>query len=320
MMAMYHGHRLGHTIRALRTMAKAGASVIEMMTYLHHHTNDVFIAQQYLSKAFGLSLTHVMSLFPAEASDPRIASIDDRIRRTRPLWEKQVFAELMRVRDYVSFIRFAKSERLVVTLFHANYHSGRFIGRAGHRCYGGALFVVTRRTSPCEGLVAADPGDSCLLDALSKFAIPLSYAEYVDCLQASGYRILGPDDGYVVEDAWGNRFYEGYRLHGVYSADSGEPVWSGKRGDRLLVTINRLLGSDLVLEGPHDDWSDRNDKTIAGPLWGPHAPCIEFNTEGGIRHLLSVKDLARHSRWQSHHWRRIYPHHVGFLGDQGEES
>jgi hypothetical protein len=314
---MYQGHVLGYLIRAIRSMAANGASVVDVMDYLRHHTADEYAAHDYLVEAFDIPRVVAMSLPRDSTRDDMTAAVDENLRQTRQIWTDREIAELMRVRDYASFIRFAKSERVVATVCNANHHSGKFIGRNGYRCYGGDVFVVTRMTSPGEGLVAADPGDPRLIKALERFAAPLSYAEYVHRLQTSGYRVLGPDEGYVIEDAWGNRFYEGYRLHGVYSADSGEPVWSGKRGERLLVTINRLLGADLVLGGPHDDWEHRNDKTIAGPLWGPHAPCIEFNTEGQIHNLSSVSDMARHSRWHSHHWRRLYPHHVEHLSENG---
>jgi hypothetical protein len=101
---------------------------------------------------------------------------------------------------------------------------------------------------------------------------------------------------------------EGYRLHGVYDADSGEPVWSGRRGEKLRAAINRRLGHELVRWGPHDDWEHRNDREVAGTLWGPQAPVIEFDHQGNIHNRLDLGALAR-SRPYRQHWARLYPHH-----------
>lgn len=98
---------------------------------------------------------------------------------------------------------------------------------------------------------------------------------------------------------------EEYRLHGVYDADSGEPVWSGKRGEKLRGALNRRLGAELVRRGPHDDWEHRNDRDVAGSLWGPQAPAIAFDHQGGITNLLTLRDLARHQP----RWDQLYPHH-----------
>jgi hypothetical protein len=97
-------------------------------------------------------------------------------------------------------------------------------------------------------------------------------------------------------------------LHGVYDADSGQPAWSAKRGERLRGIINRRLGAELVRQGPHDDWEFRNDRHIAGSMYGPQAPTIEFTPAGDITNYVSWKDMAR--AWPySRHWTRLYPNH-----------
>jgi hypothetical protein len=97
-----------------------------------------------------------------------------------------------------------------------------------------------------------------------------------------------------------------YRLHGVYDADSAEPVWSARRGERLRATLNRLLGEDLVVEGPHDQWELRNDRSAAGAAWGPQLPVIQFVPEGNVSNILSVEALA-HSRFYRGRWAQLYP-------------
>jgi hypothetical protein len=90
-----------------------------------------------------------------------------------------------------------------------------------------------------------------------------------------------------------------YQLHGVYDADSGEPAWSGRRGETFRAAINRRLCRELVRTGPLDQWEKRLE---------PRLPVIGFNPEQEIRNYLDVGDLAR--AWpMSRHWARIYPDH-----------
>jgi hypothetical protein len=97
-------------------------------------------------------------------------------------------------------------------------------------------------------------------------------------------------------------------LHGVYDAESGQPVWSAKRGERLRAALNRRLGAELIRRGPHDDWESRNDPAIAKALTGPQAPAIDFNPDGDITNYVRWEDMARNSPYDRH-WSRLYPNH-----------
>jgi hypothetical protein len=99
----------------------------------------------------------------------------------------------------------------------------------------------------------------------------------------------------------------GYRLHGVYT-DRGEPAWTARRGEHLRATLNRRLGGELIRTGPQDEWEYRNSPEIAGPLYGPQLPVIEFSHEQTIVCHLSVKSLAQQPVYR-HRWARLYPHH-----------
>jgi hypothetical protein len=99
----------------------------------------------------------------------------------------------------------------------------------------------------------------------------------------------------------------GYRLHGAYG-ERGEPAWSAKRGEQLRSAMNRRLGGELIRWGPHDDWEFRNSREVAGALYGPQLPVIEFSYEHTIRNYLTVEALARYSICKLH-WARLYPHH-----------
>jgi hypothetical protein len=106
---------------------------------------------------------------------------------------------------------------------------------------------------------------------------------------------------------------ESYRLHGVYDADSGAPVWSHLRGESLRGDLNRRLGETLVLEGPHDDWPYRNDAQIAGISIGPRLPVIQFSADQQIENILTVEAMAR--AWPyAKHWERLYPGHPARTG------
>lgn len=97
-------------------------------------------------------------------------------------------------------------------------------------------------------------------------------------------------------------------LHGVYDADSRQPVWSGKRGELLRSAINRRLGGNSIRRGPQDDWEFRNDSQLAGGLWGPQAPTIEFSPDGDITNYVRWRDMARNGPC-SRFWSRLYPQH-----------
>jgi hypothetical protein len=119
---------------------------------------------------------------------------------------------------------------------------------------------------------------------------------------------LSRDERLIVSVCGARDGANAYRLHGVYDADSGETAWSGKRGEHLRAALNRRLGAELVRFGPHDDWEHRNNPEVAGPLWGPQAPTIQFNPDGEITNYLRWQDMAQSWPYQRH-WPRLYPHH-----------
>jgi hypothetical protein len=225
-MGMHRSHILGYVVRRLREMRLGGASTGEMLAYLRERSgDDLMLPSRYLRAAF-LQRTNVFFyiLPPGPVDTLTEETAAPYVDEHRQDWEHQLFPELRRVRDYLSFLEFAKEEHLIVTV--CGWRSGD----------------------------------------------------------------------------------EGYRLHGVYDADSLEPVWSAKRGEKLRAAINRRLGDELVRFGPHDDWEHRNDRAIAGDLWGPQAPVIEFDPEGRIENRLNLEALASSEPYRRR-WERLYPHH-----------
>ena len=146
---------------------------------------------------------------------------------------------------------------------------------------------------------------------LGQFDPPLSYADYVQRLAEQGLQVSAAHEGFLVKDGLGNRFHDSYRLHSVYGAEDQEPVWIYPRAERLRAAINRHLGAELVHLGPHEQWEFRNDKKVAGPLWGPQAPAIEFGNDQEIYNRSSVRDLADRFPHGGHRrWNEVFPHHA----------
>jgi hypothetical protein len=172
------------------------------------------------------------------------------------------------------------------------------------------LPIPTSQTVPHDGLLAVDPVDPRLVAMLERFSPPLSYADYVQRLATQGLRVSSAGDGFLVADALGNRFHDGYRLHSVHGASDKEVAWVSGRGETLRAAINRNLGAELVHFGPHEQWESRNDKGAAGPLWGPQPPAIEFGPDQEISNRLTVSDLAKNLGDAEHpRWNEVFPHH-----------
>ena len=257
----------------------------------------------YLGRVFlvGNLFMYAATVRPdAEDWESRLQTVLD---EKRGVWEKQKLPDLMRFRDYFSFMQFARDEQVIVVVCGADPASGQWIGKPGVRCYGGRLPIPTSQKAPHAGLLAADPEDARLSEMLARFDPPLTYAGYVQRLADQGLRVSAARDGFLVMDDLGNRFHDSYRLHSVYGAKDKEIVWMQPRAERLRAALNRSLGADLVLSGPHEQWEFRNDKKVAGPLYGPQAPAIEFGSDQEIDNRLTVSDLAQffgdgdHPRW-----------------------
>jgi hypothetical protein len=299
-------------LRRLRQMAAGGALPSEILSFVRDRTDvsirlsrpHAYLGRAFLTKGSFFLYTFSGFPFPPEREDSWRQAIEEK----RAEWERQRLPELMRLRDYFSFMQFAKEQRAVVIVCGAHPAAGKWIGRPGVRCYGGRLAIPTRDAPPNDGLLAADPGDARLVEMLNSYGRPLSYSDFVRQLKQLGLQVLGPETGYVIADDLGNRFHESYRLHGVYDAQSKVPMWTQQRGERLRAALNRHLGAELARFGPHDNWQFRNDREIAGPFWGPQPPAIEFGPDQEIDNIVTIHDLWKKLRdWVN--WGELYPHH-----------
>jgi hypothetical protein len=142
----------------------SGAGSHELLTYLKTYFPDArAMAVRYLNYAFlgrGLRLMGILRMGNWEdygPGDAIWAMADSVIDGAKAEWSRAAAPELMRVRDYLAFLEFSRDQRVTVTVIAANPSAGKWIGRAGTRCYAGRLAVVSRAAGPDAGLLAADP-------------------------------------------------------------------------------------------------------------------------------------------------------------------
>jgi hypothetical protein len=307
---LHHNQMLGFMLKALRDMAIQGTSAKHMLDYLRQRAfDDTYMPFQYMGAAFKQRNFFLYANPSSGFTEETERLWRERILLRRPEWETERLPELMRLRDYYSFLQFAEEQQAVVIVCGCNPASGQWIGRPGVRCYDGLLPIPSRWTAPNQGLLAADPADQRLQDILNAFDKPLSYAAYVEQLAHAGLQVMNETTGYVVQDAMGNRLHDSYRLHGVYDAKSSEPRWTQKAGEQLRAALNRHLGSELVRWGPHDDWVFRNEKGVAGPWYGPHVPAIAFYPDQTLKNILETDALAAIFYLHRERWTELYPHH-----------
>jgi hypothetical protein len=309
---MYYGHLLGNIVRRLREMRNNGASSRELMSYLQPKLPNVRpLAAVYMNHAFlgqGLKLVNVLRFGPWDRFGPDDeiwAMADSIIDDAKSTWTQAPVAELMRVRDYFSFLKFTQDYGLVVTVLSASPSSARWIGSAGARCYDGRMVVPVCDSGAYAGLLAADPADPRVKSVLAAYG-NLSYARYAETLHADGYRVLSAENDFLVVDGNDRSVYPGYRLQGVYHAKTYERAWTGSRGDELRSALNRYLGDELVRVGPHDDWEHRNNPAVAGPLVGPQVPVVEFDRGERINSYVALDKLVHAPQYEPR-WREIYP-------------
>ncbi len=258
---MYRGHVLGAVVRTLRDLRSKGAGAYDLLAHLQPRFPDSrAVAVGYINAAFtknGLRMHTALrgGMWAHFDRDNEVFLVADQfIDAAKDDWMGKRFPELIRTRDYFAFLEFAVAHKLYVIVCDATPLAAPLIGVAGHRCYDGTTFVVSRETPPHEGCVAADPEDTRLRDGLAAYpGSGLPYAAYVARLAEEGLHVASAEEGYAVLDASGCRLYQGYRLHGVYDSETGRSAWTGKAGERLRGEINERLGHELVLKGPHDD-------------------------------------------------------------------
>jgi hypothetical protein len=120
---------LGYIVRELRAQAVAGASLAEIMAYLRPRVPDARglygwqRASHYLREAFLQDNGIFFLLGPAFSFGQITPEMEDfmgeQIAEHRAEWEGQRYPELLRVRDYVTFLEIARDEHLHITVCDA---------------------------------------------------------------------------------------------------------------------------------------------------------------------------------------------------------
>src|SRR5690242_17403586 len=120
-MPSYHGHILGFVVRHLREMYLAGASAQAMMAYLTERMGENWYQSSlYMREAFcQKNNLFTYSLAPGPTDENTERGVREAIEKTREEWQSQRFPELLRVRDYFSFLEFARDEHVNVIVCDA---------------------------------------------------------------------------------------------------------------------------------------------------------------------------------------------------------
>jgi hypothetical protein len=303
---MHRSQFIGQTIRHLRRMALAGAAPDELEAFLEARSQEpnIWAPVRTLGRVFlqGMIFAYTKRSDPAETN----ALWSRLIEQKREEWQREPVPELMRLRDYFAFMQFCQQENVTAVVVGANPAAGQWIGASGVGCYDGSVPVLSRVEPPFAGLLAADPTDARLAALLAGFDPPIEYATYVERLAEQGLRVAGANEGYVVEDRAGRRLHEAYRLLGLYQKATSDPAWTPANGERLRTALNRHLGRELVLSGPHDAWEYRNDRHVAGPLTGPLLPALEFSPNQEISEILTLWSLESLHPYAIR-WNELFP-------------
>src|SRR4051794_26125329 len=110
---MYREHRIGAIVRVLRERRIAGATLPDLLNFMSTlMPGDRNGAINYIGDAFcvrsrlGLAL---MTPSPTDEAEPHMLQrAEGFIDGKRATWETQPIPELMRIRDYLSFLQFSK--------------------------------------------------------------------------------------------------------------------------------------------------------------------------------------------------------------------
>ena len=198
----------------------------------------------------------------------------------------------MPLEDHKQLTKLAMSERKIILVRDSNPWAMRWVGRPRHLPKPQNLKAKTIRYDPTQ---SAEENQYAGLAS----AEGLSDADRRDILKR-GYSIRGERE--LIVDPKGNRLYSDTDLHGVYDLN-GKDAWSGALKDKM----NDSFLENMVQHGPHDNWDIRNDKDLAGPNAGPHAPVTAYLPDGSTQHLETVEQMKEFYLKHGMDWNSLYP-------------
>jgi hypothetical protein len=280
----------GETVRELRRRRLQGARASELVTYLRGIGVGLLEASAYLEEGFSipahianrLSLlqdpeTKSLNLVAVDALiEPGIAEAEAKITAPAP------FPEVMRRRDRYTFRSFAQRTGNILLVRGANPASGPYIGKPGFRVRPAGMPGYSRESEPNAGLLALDPSREDRRAELLAWGISAGTEE----------------EGFILRNKFGEAFYDGYCLHGVYNGANGRNTWTGRDGERWRAELNQESGEELIQFGPVDTWVGRT---------GPRPPVIAYHPSGRISNLLDITQMKGYYKQAGINWSDLYP-------------
>jgi hypothetical protein len=286
----------GELIDELRARRRAGEYGYQLTGYLHSLGLASHEVANYMREAFCLSRVG----FSAEPAGRNYEhAIDDAAGQWR---DARPYPDLMRRRDRFAFKQAAAINGAVIVVRAAERAAARYIGLAGYRAQPAHLPAESALTPDWRGLIAADPSSEPLLLTLACLNRPMDYQAYRNALATLGFFVMGPERGYVVRDKFGDYFYAGYSIYGIFDAATGRERWRGREGERFRGDLITRMGAALVAIGPPDLWQLRSELLLA--FQEPSPPALFFLPDGGVSVAKDVEEMrsecrARNISWES---------------------
>jgi hypothetical protein len=289
---------LGEIVAHLRAERLAGVPVSQLVAQLQQQGLDLPQVNEHFREAFSLSGPADLIVLKRASGDRFHQMLDEyvgpMIDTNLGKWKAaRAYPDLMRRRDRHAFKEAARRTGYIFVVCAAEAASGQYIGRPGFTVFPIHPFVNVRRSPPNEGLVAAEPGDAV--------------DPYGRKLESLGLAVGLKEDGFIVRDRAGTAFYPGYYLHGVYEKEGGSNAWTGNEGERIRASLNRAMGQELVLFGPHDIWDQRLELDEDSPLRGPRSPVLFFLPNGSVEVRHDARTMELYYRFLGIDWDSLYP-------------
>lgn len=144
--------------------------------------------------------------------------------------------------DVKAFTELAIEQTLLINLIVPNPASRPFSQQKGYIAKTGILKACkSAKEGKITGLVHCKP---------DMFRNEKEWLANKKLLESKGYFVLGREQDYLVEDAFGRRFYSDYDLLGFYDVTTGTTVYS----EEFRQDMNRRLGREVVQHGPLEEY------------------------------------------------------------------
>lgn len=289
---------LGEIVARLRAERLAGVPVSRLIVQLQQQGLELPQVNEHFMEAFFLPGPADLIVLERASGDRFHQMLDEyvgpMIDQTLGKWKAApAYPDLMRRRDRQVFKAAARRTGYIFVVCAAEAASGQYIGRPGFRAFPFHPFVTARRFPPNEGVIAAETDNPA--------------GVYGGELEPLGLAVGSEEDGFIVRDRAGTAFYPGYYLHGVYNKEGRSNAWTGSEGEKIRASLNRAMGQELVLFGPHDVWGRRLDLD-EGSLWrGPRPPVLFFLPDGSVEVRHDARSMELYYRYLGIDWDSLYP-------------